>query len=104
MPEEFCCIDCLIVIAGRKQKKALADALSAEGARLMHAVYGRGSIHASHLKELLGLVPEEQKVLIHCLIPQNRVDAVMNMLATRFGFDRPNTGVAFTIPIEKIAL
>ena len=93
-----------MVIAGRKQKRALLDALSASGARLMHVAYGRGSIHASHLKEMLGLVPDEQKVLITCLFPRDKLDQALDMLVKQFHFDKPNTGIAFSIPIEKLVL
>jgi len=103
MHEELCCIEFFVVIAGRKQKFALLEALSASGARLMHVAYGRGSIHASHLKEMLGLVPEEQKVLITCLLPRDNMDGALDMLVKQFHFDKPNTGIAFSIPIERLA-
>ncbi len=53
---------------------------------------------------MLGLVPEEHKVLITCLISRGKVDKVMEMLEREFHFNRPNTGIAFTIPIEKLSL
>lgn len=104
MNEELCCIEFLMVIAGRKQKSALLDTLSGAGAKLVHIMYGRGSVQASHLKQALGLVPEEQKVLIICLVPRIKLDGIFSMLNAQFHFEKPNTGIAFTMPVEKLSL
>lgn len=97
------CIVFLVVIAGRKKKDALLSALSQSGAHLTCIVYGRGTVKASYLKDALGLVPEENKVVIHCAMASDRADGVLNMLYEKFNFDKPNTGVAFTIPIERLS-
>lgn len=98
-----CCIRFMTVIAGRKHKEALLDALFAHGGRLLNLVYGKGSVTSSYIKEMLGLVLEENKVIITCLIPGDKADDVFNMLAVKFHFDKPNTGIAFTIPVEKLS-
>lgn len=97
------CLEFLTLIAGRRQKEALLRALSAAGGRLINVVYAKGSVKSDYLRDMLGLVPEENKVLITCLIPCSKTDAVMEMLVSKFSFDQPNTGVAFTIPVEKIS-
>ncbi len=94
----------LTLIAGRKQKDALLDALTQTGGRLVKVVYGRGSVNASYLECMFGIVPEEDKVLITCLLPGEKADAVFEMLIQKFHFDKPNTGIAFTIPVEKISI
>lgn len=94
----------LTVISGRKQRHALADALLAAGGRLMNIVYGKGSAHVDFLREMFGFVPEENKAIITCLVLQSDVDAIMELLVTQFHFDSPNTGIAFTIPIENTSL
>ncbi len=91
------------VIAGRKQKDALLSALLEAGARVVTVLYGKGSVQASYLTNLLGLVPEENKVVIVCLVAQQRADALLKMLEEKFSFDQPNTGIAFTIPIDKLS-
>ncbi len=96
------CIEFLTLIAGRKHKDALLDALSGAGGRLINVVYGKGSVKLSYLRDILGLVPEENKVVITCLLPSEKSDVVLNMLVGKFNFDKPNTGIAFTIPIEKL--
>lgn len=94
----------LMLIAGRKQKDALLDALTEAGGKLIKTVYGRGSVKSSYLKDMLGLVPEENKVVITCLLSGEKADAALEMLVKKFNFDKPNTGIAFTIPVEKLSL
>ncbi len=101
--ETNCCIESLTLIAGRKHKDALLDALSGSGGRLLRIVYGKGSTKINYIKNMLGFVPEENKVLITCLLPSDKTDAVLNMLIEKFHFDRPNTGIAFTVPVERLS-
>ncbi len=98
-----CCIEFLTLIAGRKQKEALLDALSEAGGRLINIVYGKGAAKLSYLRDMLGLVPEENKVVITCLLPGEKSDAMLDMLVRKFNFDKPNTGIAFIIPVEKLS-
>lgn len=98
-----CCIEFLTLIAGRKQKDALLDVLSEAGGRLINIVYGKGSAKLSYLRDMFGLVPEENKVVITCLLSSEKSDAVLDMLVTKLDFDKPNTGIAFTIPVEKLS-
>ena len=90
------------LIAGREQKDEILTAMCESGAKIMNTLNGRGAVKASYLKNLLGLVPEEHKVVINCVMHEEKVDAVMQMLIDRFRFNKPNTGIAFTIPIGKI--
>lgn len=94
----------LTLIAGRKQKSALLDALTETGGRLIKLIYGRGSTNAGYFMDALGLVPEVEKVVIICLLPREKSDAVLEMLIKKFKFDKPNTGIAFTIPVESLSL
>jgi ABC-type cobalamin transport system ATPase subunit len=96
------CIEFLTVIAGRKHKGALLDALSEAGGRLIHAVYGKGSVKSGYLADMLGLVPEENKIVIVCLLSAKKSSAVLDMLVRKFHFDKPNTGIAFTVPVERL--
>lgn len=94
----------LTLIAGRKQQEALLHELSKSGLKLTSLTYGKGTVKASYLKDALGLNPEENKVVITGLLPQEKIDTLFNMLVERFHFDKPNTGIAYTIPIEKLSL
>ena len=103
MNEFTCNVEFLTLVAGRKQKTALASAIYEAGGRLIKIVYGKGSVKSSYLKAL-GLVHEENKVVITCLMPCDKTIAALEMLAVKFDFDKPNTGIAFTTPVEKISL
>jgi len=93
----------LVLIAGRKQKDKLLAALAGHGGHIINVYYGTGAAKTSYLSETLGLVHEEQKVLISCLASKTEADAIFGMLLTEFRFDKPNTGVAYSIPVEKLS-
>ena len=92
----------MTLIAGRKQKDAILSALSNSGIHLINTIYGKGTVNASYLKNILGLVSEENKVVITCVSTYTKVEAVLNLLVEKFDFDKPNTGIAFTVPIDKV--
>lgn len=98
-----CKIVFFTLIAGRKQKDALLTALSASGLKLINTMYGKGTVQASYLQNVLGLVPEENKIILTGLMPRECADKVFDLLVRKFEFDKPNTGIAFTIPIEKLS-
>ena len=93
----------LTLIAGRNQKGALLTALLGLGVRLTSIFYGRGSVKAGVLKNLLGLVPEEHKVVITCMTTSAKADEALKMLVEQFHFNKPNTGIAFTTPVDKLS-
>lgn len=94
---------CLTLIAGRKQKDALLSALAASGAKLINTMYGKGTVKATYLENLFGLVPEENKVVISCVLLHEHSPAILRMLEEKFHFNKPNTGIAFTIPVDRLS-
>ena len=94
----------LVIVAGRKQKNELLEILLKMECRIVNTLYGKSSIRAGHLVEMLGFVPEENKVVITCILKQEKVDGVMETLLGEFRFGKPNTGIAFTIPICGVSL
>ena len=93
----------LVLIASRKNKDQLLTALSEKGGHIIKIFYGKGSVKASFLMDSFGLVPDEQKVLIMCLVTHEEADTIFDMLVTEFHFNEPNTGIAYTIPVEKLS-
>ena len=93
----------LTVISARKQGRALIEAISQAGGRLIGTVYGRGSAHEEYLLDMFGFVPEQDKLVINCILSKAKTDAMMGMLSEKFHFDRPNTGIAFAIRIEDVS-
>ena len=96
-------IESLILIAGRERKDALLQALPTKGARVINTMYGKGSVKPNYLRDAFGLVPEVNKVVIICLIPAEKLNSMFDMLINDFDFNQPNTGIAFTIPVEKLS-
>ena len=93
----------LTIIAGRKQKDDLLTALHSQGVHLANTSYGKGTVKASLLQCTLGLVPEHNKAVIVGITTSEKTGAVLDMLREKFHFDRPNTGIAFTLPIDKLS-
>ena len=96
-------IDFFTVIAGRKLKESLMTEISENGGRLLNVIYGQGSVKASYLMDVFGFTPEENKVIITCLIPKKKSDEMLKMMTEKFNFDKPNTGIAFTTPVGKLS-
>ena len=93
----------LVLVTGRKQKDAILCALLETGVQLTNIIYGRGTVKASYLMNVLGLVSEENKAVITCVLADNKSDTVLKMLIEKFHFDKSNTGIAFTTPIDKLS-
>ena len=104
MNEPKCKVAYMTIIAERKKSDALLASLFGAGGRLINIVYGKGSVKASYVRDVLGLVPEENKIVITSLIPDEKVNSILEMLAAKFRFDQPNTGIAYTIPVERLSL
>lgn len=93
----------MVIIVGRNQTPKLLEAITEHGGRVINSIYGKGSVKASYLQSVLGLVPEENKTVITCLLVKENSDAMFDMLIDKFDFNKPNTGIAFTIPVEELS-
>ena len=93
----------MVVIIGRKQKDALLTALLDSGIRLINTTYGRGSVNAGYFMTAFGLCPEKNKAVITCISTCVKTDAAFKMLNEKFNFDKPNTGIAFTVPVDGLS-
>ena len=93
----------MTLIAGREKKEALLTALAEAGIHLANTAYGRGFFEAGYLEYTFGLNKENRKTVITCISTSIKVDAFLDRLTNEFNFNDPDTGIAFTIPIEKVA-
>lgn len=93
----------LMVIADRKKKDEIAAVLCQNSARVNLAMYGEGSVKAGTVQKVFGFVPEQHKVIVTCLLTQERADAIIQILNTEYHFYKPNTGIAFTIPVDGLS-
>jgi hypothetical protein len=93
----------LTVIIDRKAKDELIAALSEAGGQLINTIYGKGLVKAGYLREALGLVPEDNRVVVVCLLPREEAGPLIETLTGKFGLDKPNAGRAFTLPVESLS-
>lgn len=104
MTEFECCIDFLTLIAGRKHKDEILKFLLDSGCHLIEVIYAKGSVQSGYFKDMLGLVPEEKKIMVTCLVSGNLSSLLLEQLITKFNFDKPNTGIAFIVPVDKLSI
>ncbi len=97
-------VEFFTLIAGRKHKDEFIKLLLDSGCHLIDVIYAKGSVQSGYFKDMLGLVPEEKKVMITCLIASNLSDALLEQLNVQFHFDKPNTGIAYVIPVDKLSV
>jgi len=93
----------LVVVTDRKQKDDILTMLLDEGIHLINTVYGRGTVCEHFFMDAFGLNPERNKAVITCVSTYVKTEAALGALKTKFGFDRPNTGIAFTMPVDKVS-
>lgn len=102
--ENACKIEYLTVISDRKRAEELLEALRCADCHLIHSEYAKGSVTTGYFRDMLGLMPEEKKVVITCLVASTVSGTVLKLLEKDFDFDKPNTGIAFTVPVETVSL
>lgn len=94
----------LMVIAGRNQKEDLLKFLTEMDANVVNISYGEGSVKLnSPLIEVFGFVPEENKVIITCLLARDKANSVLDRLEKVFDFNKANTGIAFTVHVDSLS-
>lgn len=92
-----------VVIAEQKKKNKYLSLLSDHGAHGVTTVYGHGSMSPSAIAAAFGFEAEQGKVLITCLVKTETAKHLINLLYHDYQFSKPNTGIAFTIPVEGLA-
>jgi len=95
-------VDYLTLITGRKKKDEILRLLLDSGCHLIDIVYAKGSVKTGYFKDMLGLMPEEKKVMITCLVAGNLTDKIFERLVNDFDFNEPNTGIAFVVPLDRL--
>lgn len=92
-----------VIIAEQKKKNKFLSLLSEYGARGIETVYGHGSMSPSAIAAAFGFEAEQGKVLITCLIRTDNAKKLIDVLYNQYNFSKPNTGIAFSIPVEGMA-
>ena len=92
-----------VIIAEQKKKKKFLSLLGDYGARGIEIVYAKGSMSPSAIAAAFGFESEQGKVMITCLLRTDEARALIDVLYKEYSFDRPNTGIAFSIAVEGLA-
>jgi hypothetical protein len=93
----------LNLIVDKKKKDKFLSLLSEYGAHSLEVVYAHGSVSKSALAQAFGFEVSEHKVLITCLMKNDKARELLNVLYHEYDFKKPNTGIAFGIPVEGLA-
>ena len=92
-----------VIIAEQKKKNKFLSLLIDHGAYGIEVVYAHGSMSPSALAAAFGFEAEQSKVLITCLMKNDDAKRLMDILSNQYNFLKPNTGFAFTIPVEGLS-
>ena len=93
----------MVLITGRKLQDKLMATIAENGGHVISVFYGKGSVRSGFLMDMLGLVDEKNKVLITCLISESEIDVIFDILVAEYHFDKPNTGIAYVVPVESLS-
>ena len=91
-----------IIVAKPKLKDKLSALLIENGAHSINTIYGHGSVSKNILAQAFGLDAEQKKVIMSCLIKMENAKKIIDVLYNDYNFYKPNTGIAFTIPVEGL--
>ena len=93
----------IVIIAEQKAKKKFLTLIDEYGARGIETVYAHGSMSPSAVAAAFGFESVQGKVMISCLLKNEKAKELINVLYNKYQFNKPNTGIAFSIAVEGIA-
>ena len=92
-----------VIIAEQKKKNKFLSLLGDYGAHGIEVVYGHGSMSPGAIAAAFGFEAEQGKVLITSLVKTESAKKLIDVLYNDYNFNKPNTGIAFAIPVEGLA-
>ncbi|MHC5249607.1 hypothetical protein [Enterococcus sp. LJL120] len=95
-------ISLMTIITGRRKKDRVLTLLTDNRCPIITTSYGQGTVSQNYLEMLLGLTPEEEKTVINCIIRNDQKEKIYQLLISECHFDQPNTGIAFSSPVDNI--
>ena len=91
-----------VIIGNTKLREKFTNLLIENGGHSIDTIYGRGSVGKSILAQAFGLDADQKKAIISCLIPTENAKKVIDILYEEYKFSKANTGIAFSVPIQKL--
>lgn len=92
-----------VIIAEQKKKKKFLTLLDEYDARGIEVVYGHGSMSPSAIAAAFGFESEQGKIMITCLLKNEKAKDLISVLYNEYKFNKPNTGIAFSVSVEGLA-
>ena len=92
-----------VIIAEQKKKKKFLTLLDEYDARGIEVVYGHGSMSPSAIAAAFGFESEQGKIMITCLLRNEKAKDLISVLYNEYKFNKPNTGIAFSVSVEGLA-
>lgn len=92
-----------VIIAEQKTKKSFMTLLDEYDARGIEVVYAHGSMSPSAVAAAFGFESVQNKVMISCLLKDEKAKELMRVLYDKYNFNKPNTGIAFSVSVEGMA-
>ena len=90
------------IITSTKSEKSIIKLLNENCAHVIEIIYGHGSATKGVLAQAFGFDTEEKKLLITCLVPTNVAKNLIDILYDEYNFNKPNTGIAFSMKVEGL--
>jgi hypothetical protein len=95
----------MTIIARRNLKANLLTTLLDCGIHLIKTHYARGTVITGYIKNTFGLTEEERYIVMICVSTSAKVNAFLQRIEIEdeYDFDQPDTGIIFTIPVDKVS-
>lgn len=91
----------IVIITDRKNGKRLTKVLNENHIHYHLAAHGRGTA-PTEMQAYFGF-GEQEKAVVFCVTKEDRQEDVFRVLREEMGFDNPNTGIAFSVPISSVS-
>ncbi len=91
-----------VLICNPNKKSKFSSLLSDRGVKNITTVSAHGSVSQSLLAQAFGLETTNKKIVLSALIPTETAREIINILYNEYEFNKPNTGIAYTIPVEGL--
>ena len=92
-----------VIIAEQSKKKIFLTLLDEYDARGIETTYAHGSMSPSAVAAAFGFESEQKKVMLSGLLKNENARQLLVVLYRDYKFNLPNTGIAFSIPVEGLA-
>lgn len=94
-------IEVLITIVDRGKGDKIVQALRESKVTYNLSSVGYGASGLA-LVDMLGLTSTEKDIIIS-VVPEERAHEILNILLYKFDLDKPDKGIAFTVPISGVS-